>query len=84
VVSIALIALGLPFVIRVERIGQRAALSLAATIISLGVYLGLFLTLFFTPLIAVAAGAGLGLLAWVVLGGLHLLRTRHMPLPQVA
>jgi hypothetical protein len=32
----------------------------------------------------VAAGAGLGLLAWVVLGGLHLLRTRHMPLPQVA
>jgi ABC-type uncharacterized transport system permease subunit len=84
VVSIVLIALGLPFVIRVERIGQRAAFSLAATIISLGVYMGLFLTLFFTPLIAVAAGAGLGLLAWVVLGGLHLLRTRHMPQPQVA
>lgn len=83
-VSIGLIAIGVPFVIRVERIGQQGLYSLIVTVVSLAVYLGLFLALFVMPVIAVIGGAALGLALWVLMGGLRLLRSRHAPLPQVA
>ena len=73
-IAVGLIAIGVPFVIRVERIGSQALFSLIVTVISLSVYLGLFLSLFVVPLIAVVGGAALGLVVWMLIGGGRLLR----------
>jgi simple sugar transport system permease protein len=84
VIAMGLIAIGLPFVLRVERIGSQALYSLLVTVVSLSVYLGLFLSLFVVPLIAVVGGAALGLLVWMLVGGMRLLRKRNSLLPQAA
>ncbi len=68
VVSVVIIFVSLPFVTRVERIGERALLSAGASTLALGVYLGLFLWLFFAPMTAFAIGFGAGAVVWVLLG----------------
>jgi simple sugar transport system permease protein len=73
-VSVGLFALHLPFVVRAERIHQRAPLSVAACTLALGVYVGAFLLIFLSPAAAVLAGLTLGFAAWQVLGGFWLLR----------
>lgn len=82
-VSAGLIAIGIPFITRVERISQRAPYSALVTTVSLGVYLGMFLTVFLPALTAFAGGLALGLAVWVLLGGLRLMR-RSAPLTQTA
>ncbi|MDL1899244.1 ABC transporter permease [Anaerolineae bacterium CFX9] len=74
VVSIALVAMGVPFIMQVERISARATFSLGVSTISLGVYLSLFLSLFFPAPAAVALGVALGAAVWFALGGWRLLR----------
>lgn len=71
-VSVVLIAINLPFLLKVERIGQQVYFSAGATAVSSAVYLGLFLGLFFSSLGAVAGGIVLGLLMWIILGGWQL------------
>ncbi|MCU0513556.1 MAG: ABC transporter permease [Anaerolineae bacterium] len=71
-VALVLIAVNLPFLLRVERIGQQVYASAGATLICGAVYLGLFFSLFFSPVPALAAGLVAGLLAWLALGGWQL------------
>lgn len=73
-VSVALVVMGIPFILQVERISQKSTFSLGVSTLSLGVYLGLFLSLFFAPLTAIALGIALGAAVWFVLGGWRLLR----------
>lgn len=80
-VSVVLIAVNAPFIFRVEEIPARIRLSMLAAVISLMVYAGLFLTLFYPPLGAFPAGAVIGLVVWIALGGLALL---SLPKPQRA
>jgi general nucleoside transport system permease protein len=84
IIAIGLIVIGIPFVIRVERISSQALFSLIVTVISLAVYLGLFLSLFVVPPLAVLGGAALGLVLWLVIGGVRLLRKRENALPLAA
>jgi ABC-type uncharacterized transport system permease subunit len=72
--SALLIGLNLPFIMRVERIPARLWLSAVGSTVSLGVYLGLFLLLFFPLPIALGSGLVLGLLVWVLMGGMRMAR----------
>lgn len=76
-VSIVLIAGNVPFLLQVERIGNRALYSGLVITVSLGIYLGLFLLLFprtFSPVTALIVALVLGGVVWVVLGGWQLAR----------
>jgi simple sugar transport system permease protein len=85
--SLALIAINLPFMLDVERIGRRVLYSAAASILSLWLYLGLLFLLFLrtTALkdsalwVGFAAGLVAGAVVWAVLGGQHLSRNVHVP-----
>jgi general nucleoside transport system permease protein len=73
VVSLILIAINLPFITHVERIGHNGMASAAVCTLSLGVYLALFLTLFIrTPSAAILLGLVLALAFWLLLGGWRL------------
>lgn len=74
VLSAGLFGIGLPFILRVERIGQQALFSLGVTVASLGVYLALFLSLFFALATALIGALVLGVGVWLILGGVRLLR----------
>lgn len=76
-VSIILIAGNVPFLLQVERIGNRALYSGLVITVSLGIYLGLFLLLFprtFSPVTALIVALVMGAVVWVVLGGWQLAR----------
>ena len=71
--SIVLIAINLPFITRVERIATRAVQSALASTVTLGVYLGLFLALFLPVAGALLGALVLGVLIWVIFGGIRLI-----------
>ncbi|GAB4414297.1 MAG: hypothetical protein Kow00106_09370 [Anaerolineae bacterium] len=83
--SLALIAINLPFMTDVERIGRRVRYSAVSSALSLWLYLGLLFMLYLktTPLedASVPLGFALGLAAaaalWLRLGGLYLHQGRH-------
>jgi ABC-type uncharacterized transport system permease subunit len=86
VISLVLIGINLPFMLKVERIGHAVLYSAAASILSLWLYLGLLFMLFFmtTPLENDAlAGFVIGIVAsaaiWLALGGQYLLQNRPEP-----
>jgi ABC-type uncharacterized transport system permease subunit len=89
VISLVLIGINLPFMLKVERIGHAVLYSAAASILSLWLYLGLLFMLFFmtTPLENDAAIAGfvVGIVAsaaiWLALGGQYLLQNRRQQVP---
>ncbi len=79
ILSVALIALNIPFVQRVERITANGVYSLIAATLSLGVYFGLFLSLFFDTLPAFILGSVLALAVWLLFGGWRILRAEQRP-----
>jgi ABC-type uncharacterized transport system permease subunit len=91
-ISLVLIGINLPFMLKVERIGRSVLYSAAAAILSLWLYLGLLFMLFFMTTTleknAAVAGFGAGLAAsvaiWLVLGGRYLLQNHHQPVPAAA
>jgi len=91
-VSLILIGINLPFMLRVELIGHRAFLSATAAILSLWLYLGLLFMLFFLTTspdnTAAILGFGVGLVAgaglWMLLGGWYLAQSRRTLLPATA
>ncbi len=90
-ISLLLIVLNLPFMLKVERIGAHVARAAAVAILSLWVYLGILfdLMLYTTTLkdLALILGFGAGLVAaaaiWLALGGYYLLtgHRRRAPVP---
>jgi ABC-type uncharacterized transport system permease subunit len=86
-ISLVLIGINLPFMLKVERIGRAVLYSAAASILSLWLYLGLLFMLFFMTTAlendAVIAGFVVGIVAsvviWLVLGGQYLLQNQHQP-----
>lgn len=72
-ISAALIAGNLPFILKVERIPRNALFSGVVSALSLGVYLALFLSLFLPPAISILVGLGLSLATWAALGGVRLI-----------
>jgi simple sugar transport system permease protein len=90
--SLALIAINLPFMLDVERIGRRVIYSAAASIVSLWLYLGLLFMLFLrtTALensagwVGFAAGLVAGTVVWALLGGQHLSRNVRQQIPAAA
>ena len=98
VISVVLIAINLPFIVQVERIGRLPWWYSAGTsILSMWIYLGMFFTLFmlaisdtveFSDTVTIVGGLVLGLVAaialWLRLGGQYLMRTRHYAAPAAA
>lgn len=91
-VSLVLIGINLPFMLRVERIGSQVYASAASSVMSLWVYLGLLFMLFFqTTALEDAAsllGVVVGLAAaggiWLLLGGQYLMQHQRRPAPVAA
>ncbi|MDX2159824.1 MAG: ABC transporter permease [bacterium] len=71
--SALLIAINLPFLIRVQRITHQAVYSAAAAGLSMAVYFGLFLALFFDSIPALVFGLLIAVFVWLILGGWRLL-----------
>lgn len=65
--AIVLIAVNMPFLLNVERIGMAALMSIGVTVLSVGIYGGLFFSLFFALPTALLIGAALGVLVWLAL-----------------
>jgi hypothetical protein len=91
-VSLVLIAINLPFMLDVERIGRKVWFSASAAGLSLWLYLGLLMALFFKTLentqdasvpLGVAAGALLAIGLWLWMGGRYLLRYSRNMTPAV-
>lgn len=91
-VSLLLIVLNLPFMLRVERIGERVVQAAAVAVFSLWVYLGILFYLMLYPTSlqdsALPVGFGIGLAAaaaiWLALGGYYLLTGHRQHKPQPA
>ncbi|MCA9884578.1 MAG: ABC transporter permease [Anaerolineae bacterium] len=80
--SAVLFAIGLPFVLHVERISDYSIASAIVVTISLGALIALLLSLFYEPAIAVVIGLILALAIWLLLGGWRLLGSKHQaPVP---
>jgi simple sugar transport system permease protein len=83
--SLALILINLPFMLNVERIGQRIWFSAATSIAALWLYLGLLLMLFLRTTSlkegslpgGFVLGLGVAVGLWVLLGGRYLLQNRR-------
>lgn len=71
-ISIALIAVNVPFIVDVERISQYVLFSGLASVLSLGAYLGLFLAIFVSVTAAIAGGVLAALVLWLTSGGWYL------------
>lgn len=71
-ISIALIAANVPFIVDVERISQYILFSGLVSVLSLGAYFGLFLAIFVAVPVAVIGGAITALVLWLVSGGWYL------------
>jgi len=70
VISVAIMAVNLPFIAKVDTIRQKVWFSGAAAAVTLGLYLTLFLLLFQPLAIALVGGLLLAVVVWVVLGGI--------------
>lgn len=87
--SLVLVAINLPFMLNVERIGHQALFSAAASGFSLWMYLGLLLMLFLRTIgagstdapLGFALGLAFGVMIWLALGGRYLLRNTHYQAP---
>ena len=73
--SIALFAVGLPFVRDIFSIQRHWQASALVTVVSLGIYLTLLLALFFEPLLALVVGLALSGVVWYMIGGRVLMRS---------
>lgn len=74
VISVAIMAVNLPFIAKVDTIRQKVWYSGAAAAVTLGLYLTLFLLLFQPLAIALVGGLLLAVVVWIVLGGISLAR----------
>ncbi|MAU10931.1 MAG: hypothetical protein CL607_14000 [Anaerolineaceae bacterium] len=82
IISVILFGIGLPFVLKVERISEKAILSAVVVTISLGALVALLLTLFYEPIVAIVIGLIFAVIIWLLLGGWRLLGTRQaIPAP---
>ena len=82
IISVILFGIGLPFVLKVERISEKAILSAVVVTISLGALIALLLTLFYEPIVAIVIGLIFAVIIWLLLGGWRLLGTRQaIPAP---
>ncbi len=88
IVSLVLIAINLPFMLDVERIGRKKWLSVVAAGLSLWLYLGLLFMLAFrtnsnlennATVLGFAVGLFLGVASWLGLGGYYLLFGNRSP-----
>ena len=85
--SLVLIGINLPFMLKVERIGRAVLYSAAVAILSLWLYLGLLFMLFFlttaldknAAVVGFVAGIAGSVAIWLVLGGRYLLQNHHQP-----
>ena len=67
--SALLLAVNVPFILRVERISQRAWAGAIAAIAALAAYIALFLAIFAPVEQAILVGVAVAIVAWLVLGG---------------
>jgi general nucleoside transport system permease protein len=92
VLSLILIGINLPFMLKVERIGSQTWYSAAAAILSLWTYLGLLLALFFKTtslsdqsiILGVIVGLALSVGIWWIMGGEYLTRSQRRTAPAAA